>query len=79
MLAEATLAPIPGRETADDHRRAVDGGGQDQPAVVVGVIAQELDPTGGPAQGGRLAVEGPGERGPGDVFRRRGHGRPPGR
>ena len=39
-------ASSPGSRAADDHGQPVDRGGQDQAAVVVGVIAQQLDPTG---------------------------------
>ena len=38
------------RRPADDDRESVDRRGQDEPAVIVGVVAQQLHPRRGPAE-----------------------------
>ena len=48
-LTESNRASRPSARRPDDDRRAVDRRGHDQAAVVVGVVAQQLDPPGGPA------------------------------
>ena len=49
------------RTTADNHGRPIDRRGHDQTAVVVGVVAQQLDPAGSTAHDGRFAAEPRGE------------------
>ena len=58
---------------ADDHGIAVDRRGQDEPAVVVGVVPQQLDPRRGPGDDIRRLAERVDRRGPGGLFEGRGH------